>query len=401
MNIDKIRSDFPVLVNQPDLVYLDSAASGLVSQPVIETVNKYFTEYPVNIHRGMYKMSATASELYEEARSKIANFLNAANEEIIFTSGATHGLNLVANITTGDLRPGDNVVLTRYEHHANLVPWQQMAKRKGFSLRFIELDKETYLVDEASIGRVIDEKTKIVSFSLASNALGTIPPIEKIISAAKSVGAIVIADAAQAIMHRPIDVKKLGVDFLAFSGHKIYGPRGTGVLFGKKELLEKYEPFFFGGDMIAQVSYEDATWADLPAKFEAGTPNISGMIGLGTAIDYLNSIGWETIIAHEKKTTAYLVEKIQTCATLIGTTSLDSRVGSVSFILDGIHTHDTADILDKYSVCVRAGHHCAMPLMRYLNLNGTTRASLGIYSTTADVDRLIEGIAEVKKVFGK
>ncbi|MEK7643829.1 MAG: SufS family cysteine desulfurase [Patescibacteria group bacterium] len=401
MNIEKIRADFPVLANNPDLVYLDSAASGLVSRPVIETVNKYFTEYPVNIHRGLYKMSATASELYEQARSKIANFLNASDQEIIFTSGATHSLNLVANITSRDLRPGDNVVLTRYEHHANLVPWQQMAKRFGFSLRFIELNKDTYLVDETSIETVIDKNTKIVSFSLASNALGTIPPTDKIISAAKLVGALVIADAAQAIMHLPIDVKKLGVDFLAFSGHKIYGPRGTGVLFGRKELLEKYEPFFFGGDMIAQVTYEDATWADLPAKFEAGTPNICGLIGLGAAIDYLESIGWEAITAHEREITAYLVEKIQTVATLIGTTSLENRVGSVSFILDGIHTHDTADILDKYNVCVRAGHHCAMPLMRYLNLNGTTRASLGIYSTKTDVDRLIEGIAKVKTVFEK
>ncbi len=396
----RVKTDFPFFEHHPNLAYLDSGATALKPKAVINAMNKYYEEYPVNVHRGIYDLSGFATDQYENARKIIADFINATPEEIIFTSGATHGLNLLASILGRELKEGDNIVLTRMEHHANMVPWQQIAKEKKVELRFIELTPD-YTVDLESAKKVIDAKTKIVSVTSISNVLGTIVPVKEIIALAKAVGAKTVVDAAQGIVHLKTDVKDLDCDFLVFSGHKLYGPTGIGVVYGKKVLLEKLEPFFFGGDMIRFVSYEDATWADVPNKFEAGTPNIAGAIGLGAAIEYINSIGCEAIDAHEKELTKYAMERLknETEIKIIGPQDLTKRTGVISFLIGDIHPHDTGDIFNSYNVAVRVGHHCAMPLIRHLGIVGTVRASLGMYNTKQDIDGLVVAIGKVKGIF--
>ncbi len=458
--LKNIKSYFPIFATHPNLSYLDNAATTQTPQVVIDAMNDYYTKYRANTHRGMYDIAVKATDEYEGARATVAKFLNAETNEIIFTSGTTHGLNALAYTLCGRLTHRDNVVLTRLEHHANLVPWQQMAKHYGFEIRFIELQRDLslpspllrrggsdsfsplqrrereerfdspYSLDIESAKKIIDANTKIVSFTLASNVLGTVNPAKEIIALAKKFRAITIIDAAQAIAHFPIDVKDIDCDWLVFSGHKMYGPTGTGVLFGKKIMLEEnIEPFMFGGDMVLEVSYENATWTEVPQRFEAGTQNIASVIGLGAAVKFIQKIGWESIMKHETELTGYLLEKLQEndvqiigpsiCHSERSEESLPStgqpteiirftqddslkppnRIGVVSFTLPGIHPHDLAEILNQNNVAIRAGHHCAMPLHTHLALTATARASLGVYSTKEDVDKLIEGIKQAREIF--
>jgi cysteine desulfurase/selenocysteine lyase len=391
-----IKKHFPIFQNHPDLVYLDSASTTQTPQVVLDAMNSYYTNYRANIHRGVYKLSAEATEMYESARKVVAKFINAQFEEIIFTSGSTQGLNMLAGTLGSRLKSGDNVVLTRMEHHANLIPWQEASKRYGFEIRFIELTPGYELL---AMNLPIDEHTKIVSVVHVSNTLGTVNPIENIIAQAKKVGAITIIDAAQSVAHMPIDVKKIDCDFLVFSGHKMYGPTGVGVVYGKRERLETLEPYMFGGDMIKQVTFEKATWHDIPWKFEAGTPNIAGAIGLAAAVQFIESIGFDKIQENERKLNLYALEELRKISGLEIIGPQENRVGVISFALNSIHSHDIATILDQNNVAVRAGHHCTMPLMQYLGLSGTTRASFGMYNTMEDVDRLMSGIKEVQKIF--
>jgi cysteine desulfurase/selenocysteine lyase len=395
-----IKTQFPLFKNHKKLVYLDSAASTQTPSVVLEAMNEFYTKYRANIHRGVYDLSAQATEKYEAARAQVATFINASSEEIVFTSGTTHGLNLLAESIGRTLKPGDNVVMSRMEHHANLIPWQQAAKRYGFQLRFIEIENYELGMKDEELARVIDKHTKVVSIVHVSNSLGTINPIEEIISEAKKVGALTIIDAAQSVAHMPIDVQKLGCDALVFSGHKMYGPTGVGVLYARKALLEHMKPYFFGGDMIRQVTYTDATWHDVPWKFEAGTPNIAGVIGLGAAIEFIESIGFDYIQKHEKEITDYALQKLQAIEGLTIVGPQNNRVGVISFTIEGVHPHDVATILNEDGVAVRAGHHCTMPLMKLLGIPGTTRASFGVYNTTDDVDRLVHALDKVHKIFG-
>ncbi len=424
--MQNIKSQFPIFQSHPNLVYLDNAASTQTPVSVAQAMDDYYKNYRANIHRGIYDLSQKATEEYENARAKVAQFINAQKEEIVFTSGTTHGLNLLARSLGKNLQPGDNIVLTRLEHHANLVPWQQIAKEKGVEIRFIDLDVQMedldgddlvfanmqnkfpiakfsgpFNLDTSSAQKIIDKNTKIVSFSLVSNVLGNITHANEIIDVAKQYGAITIVDAAQAIAHIPLDIKNLDCDFLVFSGHKMYGPTGIGVLYGKKDRLETLEPYFYGGDMVSIVTYQDAQWADIPARFEGGTPNIAGAIGLGAAIDFITSIGWNNLIDHEVRLTEKLFSELQKIegVKIIGPEFEESRIGVVSFVLEGIHTHDVAEILNRDQVCIRGGHHCAMPLMQYLGLPGTNRISVGIYNSLEDIDRLAVALEKVKKIF--
>lgn len=412
MNLSTINTNFPIFKNHPNLVYLDNASTTQTPQMVLDAMNEYYTTNRANIHRGIYNLSTEATKKYEEARNKIARFINAEPEEIIFTSGTTHGLNLLAY--TLNFSKGDNIVLTRLEHHANLIPWQTVAKCTGAELRFIELTSE-HEIDLQSAKKLIDKNTKLVSFTALSNTLGTKVNVEKIVQCAKKVSAITIVDAAQIVSHEPIDVKKLGCDFLVFSGHKMYGPTGIGVLYGKKELLEKLDPFFYGGDMVQEVNYEAATWADVPQKFEGGTPNIAGAIGLGAAVDFIQEIGWGAIQKNEQELTAYLFSKLPQFINLVTNPRLDglgpdqtSGVGVgehhnsiISFTIDGVHPHDIAEILNRHNIAIRAGHHCTMPLMKHLGITGTARVSMGLYNTKEDIDKLITALEEVKNIFKK
>ncbi len=424
--MNNIKSQFPIFQSHPELVYLDNAASTQTPVSVIQAMDEYYTKYRANIHRGIYDLSQQSTEEYERARAKVAQFINAEKEEIVFTSGTTHGLNLLARSLAKNLQPGDNIVLTRLEHHANLVPWQQIAKEKGVEIRFIDLDLQMeemdgddlvfanmqnkfpiakfsgpFTLDTSSAQKLIDKNTKIVSFSLVSNVLGNITHANEIIDVAKQYGAITIVDAAQAMAHIPLDIKNLDCDFLVFSGHKMYGPTGIGVLYGKKERLQILDPYFYGGDMVSIVTYQDAQWADIPVRFEGGTPNIAGAIGLGAAVEFIESIGWNNLIDHEVRLTERLFSELQKIegVKIIGPEFGESRIGVVSFVLEGIHTHDVAEILNRDHVCIRGGHHCAMPLMQYLGLPGTNRVSVGIYNSLEDIDRLVSALQKVKKIF--
>lgn len=410
-----IKNVFPIFVSNPDLVYLDSASTTQTPQIVLDAMSEYYTKYRANIHRGVYTLSGEATELYENARASVAKFIGSDADEIVFTSGTTHGLNMLAQTLGRELKAGDNVVLTRMEHHANLIPWQEMSRRYGFEVRFIELTIDFRL---QTSDLPIDKNTKIVSFALVSNTLGTINPAHEIIEAAQKVGATTIIDAAQAVPHMPIDVKLLDCDFLVFSGHKMYGPTGIGVLYGKRERLEAMPPFFFGGDMIKEVTYEKATWHDVPWKFEAGTPNIAGAIGLASAVQFIEKIGFREIQKHERELTEYALVELHKIKELkiIGLESNLSpanrphptspgsggdvgRLGVISFTLANIHPHDIASILDQRNIAVRAGHHCTKPLMQYLGISGTTRASFGLYNSKEDVDRLVAGVQAVLTLF--
>ena len=391
-----ILKDFPSLHAMGMRAYLDSAASSLTPVQVTEAMDDYYENFRANVHRGMYATSAKATERYEAVRGTVAKFLNASAEEIVFTSGTTDALNLLATSLGRTFGPGDEVVLTEMEHHANLVPWQEAAKRYGFTLKFIPLTSD-HTLDMDAARALITPKTKAVSLVHASNALGTVNPVKGLAALAHAVGAVMILDAAQSAAHLKLDVRDLDCDFLAFSAHKTYGPTGVGVLYGKKALFEKLEPARYGGDMIREVKLESSTWNESPWKFEAGTPNIAGVIGLGAALEYLMGIGMEAVEAHDQALTAYAMEKLSAIpgAKIVGPTA-GERIGAISFEVEGAHPHDLATLFDREGVAVRGGHHCAMPLMTKLGLAGTCRVSFGIYNEEKDVDALVDALAKAK-----
>ncbi len=404
-----MKKDFPIFTNYPELVYLDSAATSQKPQAVISAVSEFYTTYNANIHRGIYDLSQHATGLFEEVRKKVADFIGAKrSSEIIFTSKTTESLNLVAfGWAKKHLKKGDIVVLSEMEHHANIVPWQQLKKEIGIELYYLSVNKE-YNLDYkkiASLPLTMTKKIKLLSFTHVSNVLGTINPLEEIISYFKKLNPEmkICIDAAQSVPHIQIDVSKIDCDFLAFSAHKMLGPTGVGVLYAREELLENMDPLVFGGGMIRKVTKENVTWADAPDKFEGGTQNLEGVIGLGAAIEYLQKIGFETIRRHEQELIEYVIEKFaqNKDIVLFGHRDISSRLGIFSFAIEKVHPHDIAEVLNRNHIAVRAGHHCAQPLMDVLNVAGTVRASFYFYNTKSDIDRLCEGIEEVKKVFRK
>lgn len=404
LDVERIRADFPVLhqiVHGKPLVFLDSAASSQKPISVLEAMNEYYRTTHANVHRGVYQLSERATALYEEARRKIASFIGAASpKEIIFTRNTTEAINLVAYAwARPSLREGDEILLTEMEHHSNLVPWFLVAREKGLRIRYIPIDEEGRLRLDL-LDTLITERTRLVAVTMMSNVLGTINPLKPIIEKARAAGAIVLIDGAQGVPHIPVNVQELGCDFLAFSGHKMCGPTGIGVLWGRRELLEAMPPFLGGGDMIRRVTFEGAEWNELPYKFEAGTPAIAEAVGLGAAVDYLNRIGMEAIHRHEQMLVAYAMERLSEIPgiRIVGPPPAE-RGGVVAFTMDRAHPHDIATILDREGVCIRAGHHCAMPLHERLGLTATARASFYLYNTVEEVDRLIEGLEVVRKTF--
>ncbi|MBC8589620.1 cysteine desulfurase [Wansuia hejianensis] len=406
LNPVELKKDFPILkesINGNKLVYLDNGATTQKPIQVIEAINNYNKLSHGNPHRGAHKLSVLATTEYNLAKESVKNFINANNiEEIIFTKNTTESLNLIAlSYGMEFVDENDEIVLAISEHHSNILPWQRVAKEKGAILKYMYLDKNGRITLE-EIKNKITNKTKIVSIAQMSNVLGTVHPIEEIIDYAHKMGSIVIVDGAQSTPHMKIDVQNLNVDFFVFSAHKMLGPMGMGVLYGKKELLENMPPFLMGGDMIEYVYEQNATFASLPFKFEAGTQNVEGAVGLRSAIDYLKNIGLDNIEYHEKLLTEYALDKLLTLdyINIQGPKDLEKRGGIISFTIDNIHPHDVASILDSYGVAIRAGHHCAQPLMRYLNVPATSRASFYFYNTKEDVDQLIAGIKNVRKWLG-
>jgi len=400
-----LRREFPILqqeVNGHRLAFLDSAASSQKPRQVIECLEEFYRRYNANVHRGVYKLSEEATFAFERARGKVARFIGAASQrEIIFTRNTTEAINLVAQSWGGsNLRPGDRILLTMMEHHSNIVPWQMLAQRTGAKLDYLNLDGEGRLALE-ELDTKLDERTRIVALTHQSNVLGTINPVRMIADRAHAVGALLLLDAAQSVPHMPVDVKSLGCDFLAFSGHKMCGPTGIGVLWGRRALLEAMPPFLGGGSMIKVVELEQSSYADLPARFEAGTPAIAEAVALGEAIDFLSAIGMEAIYRHEVELLDYALERLPHIPglRLYGPTKRDARGGSLSFSLEGVHPHDIATILDGVGVAVRAGHHCTQPLHRYLDVQATTRASLYIYNLPEEIDRLVAGLERARKLF--
>ncbi len=407
INIPRIREDFPVLqrqVNGKPLIYFDNAATSQKPKVVIEATDRYYREYNANIHRGIHKLAEEATLAHEEAREKVAKFINAAHtEEIIFTRNATEAINLVA-YTWGrkNLNKGDKIVLTIMEHHSNIVPWQLLAEEKSAQVEYVKIDDEGRLRQD-EIQELIDEKTKIVCVTQASNVLGTINPIKEIGRVAHRYGAKFLVDAAQAVPHMKADVKDVDSDFYAFSGHKMLGPTGIGVLHAKREHLQSMPPFLGGGEMIKEVHTTGASWKDIPYKYEAGTPNIVGGIGLGAAIDYLRKIGMDNVHDHEKEITSYALSRMSEVKGLVtyGPKDIRHRVGVVSFNLGDIHPHDLASILDEEGIAIRSGHHCAQPLMEFLNVPAMSRASFYIYNTKEEVDVFINALEKARKLFAR
>lgn len=400
-----LKKDFPILfqqVNEEDLVYLDNAATTQKPKEVIETLNYYYEHDNANVHRGVHTLAERATKEYEAARENVRKFINASSiKEILFTRGTTTSLNWVAqSYGMNNLTAQDEILISYGEHHANLIPWQQVAKKTGAKLVYVALD-ENGLVDENDFKQKLSEKTKLVSLAHVSNVIGAINPIKKFTTLAHEVGAVMVVDAAQSAPHMTIDVKDLDCDFLAFSGHKMLGPTGIGVLYGKESFLEKMEPVEFGGEMIDFVYLDEATWKELPWKFEAGTPNIAGAIGLSKAIDYLKQVGMENIEQHEKELVNYVLPKLKEIPglTIYGPKDPSLHTGVISFNLDDVHPHDVATALDMEGIAVRAGHHCAQPLMTYLNVPATCRASFYLYNTKEDCDRLVAGILATKEFF--
>jgi cysteine desulfurase / selenocysteine lyase len=406
MSNNKYHADFPLLQNQMNgkpLVYLDNGATTQKPQAVIDAMENYYKRFNANPHRGAYDLSVKATEVYEHARKRVKTFINAEHGyEIIFTKNATESLNLLAySYGMAFIEKGDEIVITIAEHHSNLVPWQQVAKVKGAVLKYLYLDADGKIpADE--IETKITEKTKIVAFTQVSNVLGIINPIEKIIAKAHSVGAVTIVDGSQSVPHMKVDVQALDVDFLVFSGHKMLSPMGIGVLYGKEKLLDKMPPFLCGGDMIEYVEEQDTTFAPLPAKFEAGTQNVGGAAGLTAAIDYLSKVGFAEIEHVENELVAYAVPKLQALPyiELYGCNDLSVKTGVITFNVKDIHPHDVASVLDADGVAIRAGHHCAQPLMKFLKVNATCRASFYFYNTKEDVDQFIESLSHVRGVLG-
>ena len=418
------KRDFPLLM-QNNIAYLDSAATTQKPMQVINAISEYYKNANANPHRGAYKLSLESTKVYDEARKKVAKFINAKSEnQIVFTRNATESLNLIAySYGLNNLGSKDKIVLSIMEHHSNLVPWQYVSRKTGSTLEYMYINKAGELIEEEIDSKIV-EGTKIVGITHVSNVLGTINPIEKIIKKAHSVGAIAVVDASQSVPHMKIDVQKLDADFLVFSGHKMLAPLGIGVLYAKSEILEEMKPFLFGGDMIEYVYEQNATFAEVPTKYEAGTQNVEGAVGLSAAIDYLNNIGMDKVQTIEKELTNYALEELQKLAfvTIYGSggtenteTFSDSnnvrsagwnnienkQAGVISFNVNGVHPHDVASVLDSENVCIRSGNHCAQPLLRFMGLESTCRVSFYIYNTKEDVDKLIDALYKTKKLFAK
>ncbi|QOZ90213.1 cysteine desulfurase [Streptococcus suis] len=403
MDFERIRKDFSILdqvVNDEPLVYLDNAATTQKPQQVLDVLADYYQKDNANVHRGVHTLSERATARYEAARQKVADFIQAkSSKEILFTRGTTTGLNWVAQFAREILQPDQEVIISVQEHHSNIIPWQQACQQTGAKLRYVTLkDGE---LDMDHLRSLLSSKTKFVSLAHVSNVLGSVAPIGEIAELVHQVGAYLVVDGAQSVPHMAVNVQELDVDFYAFSGHKMLGPTGIGVLYGKEELLNRMSPVEFGGEMIDFVYEQSATWKELPWKFEAGTPNIAGAIGLGAAIDYLTEIGMDAIQAHEAELVDYIFPKLQAIPglTIYGSQDLSKRTGVIAFNLDDLHPHDVATALDYEGVAVRAGHHCAQPLLRYLQVPATVRASFYIYNTKADCDKLVEAIIKTKEFF--
>ncbi|MBD2848245.1 cysteine desulfurase [Paenibacillus sp. IB182496] len=404
MNAAEIREQFPILsetINGHPLVYLDSAATSQKPRQVIDAVARYYEHDNANVHRGVHTLGSRATDAYEGARVKVARFLNAPSEQqIIFTRGTTTALNLVA---TGYARTvcgeGDEIVITPMEHHSNLIPWQQAAKATGATLKYMPLQPDG-TIDLEDVRATVTSRTKVVAITYASNVLGVINPVQAIGEIAHEVGAVLVVDGAQSTPHMKIDVQALGCDFYAFSGHKMCGPTGIGVLYGKRELLEAMEPIEYGGEMIDFVDLHESTWKELPWKFEGGTPIIAGAVGLAAAIDFLEEIGLDAIDRHESQLVAYAYDRLSAMEGISIYGPREGRVGLVTFNLADVHPHDVATVLDTYGIAVRAGHHCCQPLMRWLEVSATARASFYLYNTESDVDALVDALRHTKEFFG-
>lgn len=396
LNIQELRKDFPILdtkVYGKPLVYLDNAATTQKPRQVLDVLNKYYETLNSNIHRGVHYLSQEATNAYEEARRKVAAYIGAQHDyEIIFTKGTTEGINLVASsFGKKFLKKGDSILISAMEHHSNIVPWQLICEEKEANLKVIPMDKNGELILD-SLDSLMDETVKLVAFTYVSNSLATVNPVETIVSLAHSKGIPVLLDAAQAVQHIPIDVKDLDVDFMVFSGHKMYGPTGVGILYGKEEWLDKLPPYQGGGEMIRTVSFEGTTFNSLPFKFEAGTPDISGGIALGAAVDYINSIGIENIYEAEHELMQYAMQQLGTIENMRFVGNAKNRSGAISFLVGDLHPFDTGDLLDKMGIAVRTGHHCTQPVMDFFGIPGTVRASFAFYNTKEEIDRLVEGV---------
>jgi cysteine desulfurase/selenocysteine lyase len=401
-----LKAQFPTLAQEVGghpLVYLDNAATSQKPQYVLDALAAYYEHDNANVHRGIHELSRRATVAFEEARVKLARFLGAADSaELVWTRGTTEAINLVASSWGMDtLGEGDEILLSSMEHHSNVIPWQLVAHRTGARLRYIEMDEQGRLILD-DLPELLSDRTRMVAISHISNALGTVNPVREIAELAKRVGALVLVDGAQAVPHRRVDVQELGCDFYAFSGHKMCGPTGSGGLWARRELLESMPPYQGGGEMIRNVGREESTWAEIPHKFEAGTPNIAGAIALGAAVDFLDEVGFDTIAEHERELLAYALERLDDLGgvQVYGPTDSSERSGVISFTMGDAHPHDISTILDSSGIAIRAGHHCAQLVMQHFGISATARASFYLYNSTEDVDRLVEGLASVKEIFG-
>ena len=398
LSSETIKKDFPIF-NNSDLVYLDNAATTHKPQSVLDAVDRLYTEANANVHRALYSLGSESTERFENSRTKVANFINSNSaKEIIFTSGTTESINLLARSVGNTLNPGDEILISEMEHHSNIVPWQLMAERTGTTLNYIPVT-ETGELDLSEPDHYFKPNTKIVSITHISNVLGTINPVKKLAEMAHEMGALFIVDGAQGVPHLQVNVQDLGCDFYAFSGHKMLGPTGIGALWGKTELLNEMDPFMGGGEMIETVTMESSTWNEIPYKFEAGTPNFAQAVGLGAAVDYLKTIGMSTIAEHEKMLTAYALNKINQIEGIRIHGSANERAGVISFNVDGIHPHDLAQFLNEENIALRVGHHCAQPLLSTLGETATARLSFYIYNDESDIDKFYNSLTNIRKYF--
>jgi cysteine desulfurase/selenocysteine lyase len=401
-----VRSDFPIFARsfgERPLIYLDSGASSQKPQVVIDALADHLAKHNANVHRGVYALAQEADAAYDGARRRVAAFVGGEPQTTIFTKNATEAINLVAySWGRANVGPGDAVLITQMEHHANLVPWQVLCRERGAELRYLEVDEHGELSLEALDAELARGDVRLLAFAHVSNVLGTINPVAEMAARARAAGVVTLVDGAQAVPQLPVDVDALGADFYAWTGHKALGPTGIGVLHGRAELLERMQPFLTGGDMIASVDFQETTWNELPYKFEAGTPPIAEAVGLGAAVEYLDALGMERVRAHERALTAYMLERLTEVPGMrvVGPPTAEHRGGLASFTIEGIHPHDIAELVDRGGVCIRAGHHCAQPLMRCLGVGATARASVGVYNDRADIDALIDALQAGREVFG-
>jgi cysteine desulfurase / selenocysteine lyase len=401
-----VRADFPILsreIGGRPLIYLDSGATSQKPQAVIDAQSEHLRSHNANVHRGVYALAQEADAAYDAARGRVASFVGGAPRTTIFTKNATEAINLVAySWGRANVNAGDAVLITQMEHHANLVPWQVLCRERGAELRYLEVDEHGELLLAQLDAELARGDVRLVAFAHVSNVLGTINPVAEIAARVRAVGAVSVIDGAQAVPQLPVNVEQIGADFYAWTGHKALGPTGIGVLHGRAELLEAMEPFLTGGDMIASVDFQETTWNELPYKFEAGTPPIAEAVGLGAAVEYLEKLGMERVRAHELALTAYMLERLAEVPGLrvVGPPAAERRGGLASFTIEGIHPHDVAELVDRGGVCIRAGHHCAQPLMRCLGVGATARASVGVYNDRADIDALIDALQAGREVFG-